>query len=486
MPDIDENELKKQASVEDELKKQATDDELKKQASNPVGWLWTLLFQYRIGKVIILCFALVTAISLFGQGVEKIAAWYDSAGTYFSSTKWPAQPVVLYIYPDGEFGLLRKNGFERGINTENKQAFHIEYFDPPFKLLKIGDISGIKEKLIGMLNTNTVVAVVAPSISEATEPVIKIVREINPNIPIVIESSVDPVEVNWHPERNLFRLSSGVDTRGREIGHVIASLVSSSRPVAIIAEDGTGSYGGKILQYASNVSPLIDSVPKLRYKPGSLDAQLKTLFQNTANFDQVSDEAIKRLRDPKAVVFFLGVGNDMEPLLKLAYTENGSLQAQAKLVGIMNAYKLAQLYASDNTNKFKSDLIFEITDFDFIFPFNPPEEAVKFGQLFSNSKPLSPGLRDQAYSYDEAQLLNEAVKTVSQNAGSYNNGLTQINAYLRSYNGRGVTGNIVLGGGKEGASASSEPVGQNVGSTLRLAVYHRNSDRWIITSTSAL
>ncbi len=488
MPKISEKELKKKAT--NELKEESSvEDELKKQSSNPVGWLWTFLFQYRIGKIIILCFALVTIISLFGQGIEKIAGWSYSAGNFFNSATWPTQPVVLYIYPNSEFGLLRKNGFERGVKIfDNQHVFHTEYLDSPLDKLKSGDVSGIKEKLTNKLKTNTVVAVVAPSITEATGPVIALVRQINPRVPIFIESSIDPIDVGWNADGHLFRLSSGVDTRGKEIGHVIASLVSSSRPVAIIAEEGHDSYGGRMLQYASSVSPLIDSVPKLRYTSGSLDARLKTLIQNNTSFDQIPDEAVKKLQDSKAVVFFLGLGSDIEPLLRLAFTEKSPLQAQAKLVGVMNAYKLAELYAPMNPDKIKSNLVFEITDFDFIFPFNPPQEAILFGQVFSNSKPLTPVLRDQAYSYDEATLLSDAIVFASRNAGKYNNGLNQINDYLQNYNGRGVTGSIVLSGRKEASSAAPAiPVGQNVGSTiLRLAVYHQDSNRWIITSTSVL
>jgi hypothetical protein len=490
MPAIDENELKKQASVEDELKKQASlEDELKKQASNPVGWLWTVLFKYRIGKILILCFALVSVVTLFVEGVEKIVTWSKSANTYFNSAKWPSQPAVLYIYPNGEFGLLRKNGFVRGIKTfENEPILNPEYFDPPLDKLKSGDISGIEDKLTSWLKTDTVVAVVAPSITEATRPVVELVRRINPNIPIVIESSIDPIDVNWQANGNLFRLSSGVDTRGMEIGHIIVSLVNSNRPVAIIAEEGEHSYGGKMLKYATMVSWQTDSVPTFRYAPGSLDTKLKTLFQNRTSFDQVPDEAIKKLQDSNAVVFFLGLGSDMESLLKLSFRNNSSPQAQAKIVGIMNAYKLAQLYSNeDGENRIKSHLVFEMTDFDFIAPFNPPEEAAAiFKQTFSDSKPITPVHRDQAYSYDVAMLLSDAV-AASRSARSYADGLNRINTYLRTYSGRGVTGSIVLNKRKERSSTAPPiPEGQNAGSTLHLAVYHQESGKWIMTSTNIL
>ena len=460
--------------------------EPEKQSFNPVDWLWARLSQNRLGRILILIFALVTVVSSFGQAVEKFPGWIESARDYFDQAKSPSEPVVLFIYPNREFGLLRRNGFERGVKTfEGKPIFHDKYLASSFDKLKSGDISEIKAELISRLKNDTVVAVVAPSITEATRPVIELVHEHNHAIPIVLKSSIDPSDLQWRQDSHLFRLSSGVDTRGIELGRVISSLVKSGRPVAIIVEDEPNSYGGKMLQYAGKAAPAeVDSVPIFRYTPGSLKTTLDTLFQNKTNFDQLLDEAIKRLKDPAAVVFFLGVGSDLEPLLNASFRKASLFPARAKIVGIMNAYKLADLYRTEQ-NPIRSDLIFEITDFDFILPINPPAEVVAFEQIILGPKPLTPVLRDQAYSYDEATLLSDAIASAAK-ARSYNHGLSLMNKFLYNYSGRGVTGSIVLSGGKASSSAVPVRAGQNVGSTMRLVVYQQDSGTWSTVSTSAL
>jgi hypothetical protein len=242
-----------------------------------------------------------------------------------------------------------------------------------------------------------------------------------------------------------------------------------------------------MLYYAENAATVVDSVPKLRYVPGSLPAKLAGALQREGGPGLSPEEkkAIKVLQDEQGVVFFLGVGSDVEPLLRFAYSEAGPLNGRAKLVGVMNAYKLAALYGDDEA-KIKSQLIYEVTDFDFIFPFNPPPEVATFQQTFSNSQALTPVLRDQAYSYDEAALLSEAIMAASQDATSYTDGIRRVDAFLHNYSGRGVTGNIAIKQ-ERGSSASPVPRGQNVGSTiLRLAVYGHDRGEWVIKSTSYL
>jgi hypothetical protein len=455
---------------------------------DPVKSFWARqFFKSRLGKVVPIIFALVVVLAAFLTGFNKIV---EVGRSLIPTAKraWPATPLVVFIYPNSEFGLLRKKGFERGIKTfADRRAFHEVYLAASFDKLKDGDVSEIKDELVGLLKTDPVVAVVAPSITEATKPIINLVRETHRDIPIIIESSVDPNDVNWQEDGHLFRLSSGVDARGAEIGRVIEPLVRAGRPTAIIAEDSDHGYGGRMLYYAENAATVVDSVPKLRYAPGSLPAKLAGALQRDGGPGLSPEEkkAIKVLQDEQGVVFFLGVGIDMEPLLKLAYSEAGPLKARAKLVGVMNAYKLAALYGDDEA-KIKSHLIYEVTDFDFIFPFNPPPEVAAFQQTFSNSQALTPVLRDQAYSYDEAALLSEAVRAVSHDATSYTDGLSRVDAFLHNYTGRGVTGNIAIKQDR-GSSASPVPRGQNVGSMLlRLAVYRQDRGEWMITSTSYL
>jgi hypothetical protein len=274
-----------------------------------------------------------------------------------------------------------------------------------------------------------------------------------------------------------------------EIGHVIESLLHRNRPVAIFVEDGPATYGGKMLRYASNISALIDAVPTVRYKPSTLKAQLATILKTSAGAPDAARGVAGILQRPDGVIFFLGLGSDMETLLDATYREGSSFRAQAKLVGIMNAYKLAKLYSATQ-NPLRADLIFEITDFDFIFPFNPPDVAVAFMAMLSGTKPLTPVLRDQAYSYDEATLLGTAIEAAAD-ASSYADGLDSVNTFMEGYNGRGVTGSIAFSARQRKSSKSPNAtrvvVGQNVGSTiLRLAKYEPDTDTWVITSTAEL
>jgi hypothetical protein len=448
--------------------------------SDPVESFWTRMRRTRPGRLFAGVFALVILAATLGEATKKIMDMLGSARKSFEITaKWPVEPAVLYIYADSEFGMLRKAGFERGSDVlETRQIYHVQYLAASLDRLKKADISQIRDELSSRLKAGTVAAVVAPSITEATRPVIELVRQLNRTVPIILESSIDPVDLNWEQDGHLFRLSSGVDTRGIEIGHVIVALIRSGRPVAILAEDNPATYGGKMLHYAASVSPLIDSVPVLRYTAGALDRQIASASP--------THEVIRRLSNPNAVIFFLGVGPDMETLLNIAYGNTGAVRGEAKIVGVMNAYKLGPIFENQSSS-IRSHLVYEITDFDFIFSFDPPKAAVAFGEMVARSQPLTPALRDQAYSYDEAVLLGEAIRSASK-ARSYSKGLEGINAYLLGYNGRGVTGNIVLGGRKRDASGAPRiPAGQNLGSTvLRLARYEPDTHTWVITSASAL
>ncbi|MCU1244993.1 MAG: hypothetical protein JWN02_903 [Acidobacteria bacterium] len=458
----------------------ARPDSLKGGATDgPIDAFWKMVRQTRWGKFLGALFAVVIIAAGFSDSIEKIALMLHIAITSVDSTPWPGQPVVLYVYPESEFGGLRRTGFARGSDAlETHQLYHVVYLAASLGKLKKGDISEIRSDLESRLADGGVAAVVGPSITEATRPVVEVVRRSHRTIPILLESSIDPADLNWDQDGHFYRLSSGVDARGTEIGHVITSLVTSSRPVAIFAEEGPGSYGGKMLRYASSVSPLIDTVPTLRYTAGALEARLIPGAE--------PDEAIKRLSNPLAVIFFLGLGPDMETLLKVAYGRKSTMHTEAKIVGVMNAYKLGPLFDA-NPDLIPKRRVYEITDFDFISPFDPPKAAVAFGQTLANAKQLTPALRDQAYSYDEAILLGEAVKAVGK-PRSYRAGLERMNTFLRGYSGRGVTGSIVLSGRpRDGAGGNRIPAGQNLGSTiLRLACYEPDTREWVITNASSL
>ncbi|HEY0037583.1 MAG TPA: hypothetical protein VGB66_12890, partial [Longimicrobium sp.] len=384
------------------------------------------------------------------------------------STEWPAEPVVLYVYPDSEFGLLRKLGFQQGATGSSvNRAPHVEYFAASLSRLKSGDISEVKDELVRRLEGRSVAAVVAPSVTEATVPVVRLVREAarEHDIPIILESSIAVGDFRSAGTGSCYRLSSGVDARGAEIGHVMASLARRNRNVGVIAEND-GTYGGKMLAYARATAPAIESCPVLKYAPGELGSRAAESWPSGPPHDGRA-RVMSALRDPNAVIFFFGIGQDLKALIDFAFRERSAVAANAKLVGVMNAYMLAQVF-EDEVNPARTDLIFDVTDFDFISPFNPPAAAVDFATAFAGSRPLTPALRDQAYSYDEAAMLAGAI-VAADGARTYEDGLARMNRFLAHYSARGVTGSIVLDrGGRQGESPA--PLGQNIGSTiLRLA-----------------
>ena len=464
----------------------ANEDATPDTPNNPVDWVWSILFQNRIGRIIIVLFAIVTVISTFGDGLGKISNFANVTSKYFEYYNWAKKPTIIYIYPDAEFGVLRKKGFERGIhNAENQNKVHTKYIPVPFDELKKGKISSIETILTNQIQKKTVAAIVSPSITEATEPIVNLVRSLDKNIPILIESSIDSDEINWEEDKHLFRLSSGVDARGREIGYVIETLVQKGRSVSIIAEKEPTSYGGKMLRYAS--SPIVSQVPEFRYTPNSIKSDLDVVISQHDKFEDLNNDAIKKLQDPENVVFFLGLGSDFAEFVKRFYQNESSLKAKAKLIGVMVSYKLIGFY-EENPDNVDASLIFEITDFDFILPFKPTEELVGFKSQFSPKKAVSPAIRDQAYSFDGADLLGKAIAEASGKAKSYSDGLEIINEYLHNYSGRGVTGNIVI---KKNSPNSKNPAtipsGQNIGSTiLRLSTYQKDIETWVISNADSL
>jgi len=347
------------------------------------GGVWCLVF---IG--------LVALIASFGKNLKEIAGWILIGWNKIDMREMPAKPYVIMLTPtspEGHFGVLHKKGLISGLSpTRFGSPVIIGGHKDEFKK---GKLDNQLTELRKQLEKGDVVALVAPSITEAAEEVLEVVSQVEPSIPVIIESSV-PWEslYRFRDGPPLFRLSSGIGERGREIGYMTMQLEQQGLKVWLLIEEvpNEPSYGllmhdhiirtdgGKTIPPDHRVLfPTGNPLPKLSMIP----------------FD-----------DPHVVVFALCLGTDFITILRSLYDK--AKPTQARIVGVMTAHLLPDLIDSKH---YKHHLIFDISDLDT----RPGISRNPAAQLFFNRYAtqwgdIEPTHRDQAFSFDAALLMDSA------------------------------------------------------------------------------
>lgn len=402
--------------------------------------------------------------------VLVLGALYQVIGPHlYVPHRWPKEPLVIHISPDKEFGRLRYDGFKHGFDSARQYtSIVVEPLTGDFDKMKLGDISDFETRLAELLSSNRVVAVVGPSITESTRPVIDLVRKHgNSRIPILLESSIPPTDVGWHEGTgDLFRLSSGADRRGLEIGSVARELVHSGLMVAFVVEKPQGSYGQALDFYASkSLGDANSQVRRFKYTPKEMGALLAS---------EEGNELAELAKHPDGRLFHLGVGGDLRPLLE-AHFRPSEQPGKGRIVGVMSAYMTGPRLASGTLSPSR---VFEVTDVDFVARLSPTEQGTSFLQRFGlETLEVPPDKRDEAFSYDEGVLVGESL-VKGGNGWFYYSGLDDLRRRIADAEAEGVASRIRL--------QKKHTPGQNIGSPLRLAYWDAQRNWWAASTASAL
>ena len=379
------------------------------------------------GGKILTIIGLIALIAGAGANIEKIWKWVETAVSSVDRREMPSNPRVIMVTPttpEGHFGVLHKTGLNHGLSPTPVGSAHV--IGGESTEFKLGSMNKQLKALEAELSKGDVLAVVAPSITEATPEVIDVVSKVEPSIPVFVESSIPWERLQTYRKAPpLFRLSSGIGERGREIGEMTDELVRAGFSVWLFVEEvpGERSYGVLMQDHVlrTNGGKLILPHQRVTFPTNDPEPHLKKL----------------PLDDPRAVIFALCLGADFEKIVRSAYQVMSN--RKARLIGVMNAHKLPSIL---DDGEFSSDLIFDISDLDI----RPKTSRDRSAQTFYDSYASRWGKvlqthRDQAFSYDVALLIHKAFSE-DLSGRKYIDGLRQFAKNLANTSLIGVTGQI--------------------------------------------
>lgn len=318
-----------------------------------------------------------------------------------AATRTEKKPVVVGIYPSDGFGKLRRAGLHAALESHQSELTIVDISEATTQEMKRGQIDAVLAKLKTILATENVLAVVGPPITEATRPVLETLANSGKRIPVIIESAGPPRLIGWdqyNDQLPIFRLHSGIDTRGRNIADFINESVKGGIKVTLLVEHLVPgepmTYGEMMFDEIQRHLPNWNEYVRL--------GQIKTLnFQS----DHIED-ALETFQEPvtrPGVVLMLGLGTHFKAIADRYYRSSQSLvKAQAQFGSWMIGYAIGE-----KIHDYQADRVFEITDLDFSRTDVPSEASTHFHSVFGE---VSPALRDQAFSFDAGICIIEAYR----------------------------------------------------------------------------
>ncbi len=222
------------------------------------AWVLSLIWKSRWRRSILAVIALVSL------GIAVYQAWNWVRERLPHSHPFPANPVVISVQPEGEFGDLRADGLTRGLNTT--ASLGVVRITATIADMKARRIDGMIGELRKRLAEHNVIAVVGPSISECTVDILDCVQSSGVKIPVIIESSSPRESLGWDARPfPLFRLSSGIDERAFEVAQFARRLAGSGATVAFLIErvPSAESYGELLYKHTRGHldKPTLERIP---------------------------------------------------------------------------------------------------------------------------------------------------------------------------------------------------------------------------------
>jgi len=387
----------------------------------------------------------------------------------------PSIPKIAIIQGKGGFGELHRQAVKYALQpiTPTK-AFCLDC-EQSLADIKLGRPDPCMDQLRKWLDNQDVVAVVGPSATEATRLIIDTINDSGYRVPVFATSAAPRTELQWQGVTiPVFRISSGIDERAEELAKLTHYLVDHEIHVLFLVEHNRNTNVATYGEHLENSIRKLDpdywegrlnngSVSRLEYETGHIDNNCNLLNTDVRK---------------KQIIFLLGIGDDFSSVVSQCYASGNSI---AKLLGFMNAYAINP---SNKTSQSSLANVFEITDLDLsrIEGGDRPPATSHFEDKFG---PLTPAVRDQAFSYDVGTILLGALdnlhKATSANPTlKYRDALTIMTNAIERTDLNGMTGHIQFDTKQQGTHL------QNVLTKLALTRYDANKRKWVVADKSEL
>ncbi|HET9283088.1 MAG TPA: hypothetical protein VFR24_14100 [Candidatus Angelobacter sp.] len=384
----------------------------------------------------------------------------------------PAIPKIAIIQGEGGFGELHRQAVKYALQqVVPTEALSLDCAQS-LADIKAGKSDKCMDQLRQWLDNQDVVAAVGPSATEATRSTIDTINHSGYKIPVFATSAAPRSELQW-PGMGIpvFRISTGIDERADELAKLTHYLVDHKVHVLFLVEH---NWQTNVATYGERLESAIRLLDNQYWADHLNDGTVSRLEYQTGQIDQKCDSLNNEVQK-KQVIFLLGIGSDFRTVIDRCY---GSKASQAKLMGFMNAYTIASISHESLTN------IFEITDLDInsIASSAKPDALNHFEAKFG---PLSPAVRDQAFSYDVGTILSKALEelhnAVSANpALKYSDALAIMTNAIQKTDFDGITGHIRFATNKQGTHL------QNAQTKLTLTQYDSRKHKWVIATRDEL
>lgn len=369
------------------------------------------------------------------KGIQEAFDWFEAREE--AALPMPGAPRIVMVSPTepaGHFAVLHVQGLEMALQ-KSKLGTQVVLGGHAQEDFKSGNLETILTDLRKQLETNEVIAVIAPSITEATYDVVRTVQESGLQVPVFLESAIPWTELQRFQEGPpLFRLSSGIGERGETLAAITKQLDGAGLQPWLFYErvNGDKSYGVR-LKDSILTSEHARALPPSRVVP-----------YDSTNLDAALAQV--PLGDPNAVVFVLGVATDFERIVTRAYPASGD--AEARIIGVMNAHEFPSLFES---MELKEHLVFDLCDVEISSTDGRGDRVREFYDHYTTGygKP-GPTHRDQAFSFDAGLILDRAFYASDLSDLDYSEGLELFAEAIASLDLHGVTGSIHFEHPREG------------------------------------
>lgn len=349
----------------------------------------------------------------------------------------PRKPRVLFLSPKEHYGALHLEGLERalaGSGIEIVLACRSSHHDLLPGRYDPQKLAELQECVRRELNCGDVIAVVGPCLVEETRPLVDAVVNVNPLIPIVLESPIRRVDLGSSkvdafgpikPGYPVYRISSGIDERGPQLGRLLDAMMTSGINVVLAQEDS--SYGESLADAIREHSPSVyGKVAKWvlkQHEPVTLPASV------------AEAEAI----------LFLGIGSQFSRLV--------AASSDQVILGLMNSWVFPSIMKDD------PNALSRLVDMEDVDSVDSSIMSVARSNFVGLGYEANAIFRDQMFSYDAGICVAEAWKEAQALVGrstrpTYRDVLvTMIKVIERSDGFGGASGRITFprGGGQNPA-----------------------------------
>lgn len=391
-------------------------------------------------------FALLTVIASSFLLTSYFFEWPRSLESYIPKPQisyTDKKPKIIGIYPKDLFGPLQKDGlwFGKGEYCDDDVEI-IDINKDGFSKLKDKDISSMMSSLKRYLDSENIMSISGPSITEITKNIMNVNRDTK-NVPIFITSAAPKRYLDWDvykKEMPLFRISTGVDVRARDVSRFIELIIDKPGKMRFLVQEGENgikSFGQIFLDEIKNEH---DDFLK---NEGS--GHIEVVYFKRNDFE-VIDINERVYFEGTSFVFYLGVGHDYKNIVKNIYKENIAhpVLKRPKLITWMHSHTIDKEIR--NHSYYYSDII-EITDLDITAYLGKPDSYFEFEQYFAE---IGPNKRDEAFSFDAAMVICSAYENLKSKVDiPFNNyikfdevGIKFLEREINDLVVEGVTGNI--------------------------------------------